>query len=78
MNNQNPTQAARILDYIEKHGSITQFEAISELGVLRLASRISELRMKGYPIESKFISVRNRYGEECRVKRYSMGGVVNG
>lgn len=75
--NERPTQARRILLYMEKHGSITQFEAIAELGVLRLASRISELRKKGYPIEGKLVTVVNRYGEPCRVKRYWMGGVEN-
>ena len=73
--NTNPTQEVRVLEYMEKHGGITQLQALNELGVLRLASRISSLRKKGYHIESKFVSVRNRYGEECRVKQYSLGGV---
>lgn len=74
MNNQNPTQAQRVLDYIAEHGSITQFEALSELGVMRLASRVSELKKQGHPIEGKTVVVRNRYGEPCHVKRYMMGG----
>jgi hypothetical protein len=75
--NTNPTQEVRVLEYMEKHGGITQLQALNELGVLRLASRISSLRKKGLPIESKFVSVRNRYGEECRVKQYSIGGGDN-
>lgn len=70
--NSNPTQAQRILGYIENHGSITQLEALKDLGVFRLASRISELRKKGYKIESQMVKVENRYGETCRVKRYSL------
>lgn len=38
-----PTQNQRILDYIAEFGSITQFEALQDLGVMRLASRISDL-----------------------------------
>lgn len=71
--NSNPTQNERIIAYMEKHGSITQLEALNALGVFRLASRISDLRKRGYPIESKMVKVENRYGETCRVKRYRLG-----
>lgn len=69
-----PTQNQRILDYIDEFGSITQLDALKDLGVMRLASRISDLRRLGYPIESTVESVRNRYGEKCHIKRYSMQG----
>ena len=69
-----PTQNQRILDYIAEFGSITQLEALQDLGVMRLASRISDLKRQGYNIASSIAVVKNRYGEECRVKRYSMGG----
>lgn len=72
--NSNPTQNQRIIDYMETHGTITQLEALQELGIMRLASRISDLRRKGYPIESKMVSVENRYGEKCRIKSYRMIG----
>lgn len=67
------TQNDRILDYMDEHGGITQLEAIQELGVMRLASRISDLRRMGFPIESTTQQVKNRYGETCHVKRYSLG-----
>ena len=72
--NSNPTQSQRILDYMYEHGGITQFEALQELGVMRLASRISELKRDGHVIASKMVKVKNRYGETCRVKRYSFKG----
>ena len=65
-----PTQNERIINYMHVHGSITQFEALQELGIMRLASRISDLRRLGYPITSKMVTVKNRFDEECRVKRY--------
>lgn len=71
--NSNPTQAERVLAYIEKFGSITQYEAFADLGVMRLASRISELKKQGYPITSKVEPVRNRFDETCHIKRYSLG-----
>jgi hypothetical protein len=71
--NSNPTQAQRVLAYIEEHGSITQFEAFSELGIMRLASRISDLRRMGFPIISETEKVKNRFDETCHVKKYSLG-----
>lgn len=78
MGNSKPTQAQRVLDYIEEHGSITQFEAMTELGIMRLASRISELKKNGYNIVSRMITVKNRFGENCSVKQYSMGSGSSG
>lgn len=65
-----PTQNQRILDYIEENGSITQLEALRDLGCMRLASRISDLKKQGYPITSKLEAVKNRFEEVCWVKRY--------
>ena len=67
-----PTQNQRILDYIEEFGSITQLEALRDLGCMRLASRISDLKKLGYPVTSTAETINNRYGEKCRIKRYSL------
>ena len=67
-----PTQAERIIDYMESFGSINQYEALKDLGVMRLASRISDLRKQGYPIQSSVETVKNRFGENCYIKRYSL------
>lgn len=73
-----PTQNQRILDYIDRFGSITQYEALQDLGVMRLASRISDLKRLGYPVESEMVTVKNRHGEECKVKKYTLRGNENG
>jgi hypothetical protein len=67
-----PTQNDRILDYIAKFGSITQLEALQDLGIMRLASRISDLKSMGYPIISEMETVKNRFGEKCSIKRYRL------
>jgi len=73
-----PTQNERIISYMNQFGSITQLEALQDLGVMRLASRISDLRRLGYPIVSDTETVKNRYGEKCHIKRYRMeGGASN-
>lgn len=74
-----PTQNQRILDYLGRHGSITQFEAFIDLGIMRLASRISDLKKQGYNIISRTETVKNKYGETCHIKRYRLEeGAVNG
>lgn len=80
MQHHKTTQNNRILDYIVEFGSITQIDALRDLGVMRLASRVSDLKRRGYPIISTTETVKNRYGEKCRIKRYSLakGGVSNG
>lgn len=68
----NPTQEERLLAYLSKHNKgITQFEALTELGIMRLASRISSLKRQGYSIETKFETVNTRYGK-ASVARYSL------
>lgn len=68
------TQNERIISYMNQFGSITQFDAFNDLGIMRLASRISDLRRLGYPITSTTESVKNRYGEKVHVKRYRIEG----
>ena len=65
-----PTQNERIIDYMNRFGSITQVEALKDLGVMRLASRISDLKKRGHSIVAEIETVENRYGEKCYVKRY--------
>lgn len=66
------TQSDKILDYMERFGSITQYDALMDLGVMRLASRISDLKKQGVPIKSEMETVKNRFGESCNIKRYSL------
>ena len=73
-----PKQNDRIVDYMREFGGITQLEALRDLGVLRLASRISDLKRCGVAITSNFVEVQNRYGEKCRVKQYKLAGEEDG
>lgn len=64
------TQTDRVLDYLRQFGSITALEALRDLGIMHLSSRITELRQRGYPVERDMIEVKNRFGEKTRVARY--------
>ena len=65
-------QIDRVLEYIREFGSITQLEALQDLGVMRLASRMSDLKRLGYNVEGRIEAVNNRYGEKCYIKRYTV------
>ena len=48
---------------------------LSEYGIMRLASRISDLRTRGgYDIRREMVDGRNRYGEPTKYARYTLGG----
>ena len=64
------TQCEKILHYIEEHGSINARQAY-KLGIMRLASRISDLRVAGYKIITTTKKVKNRDGSSSHVAVYS-------
>ena len=66
------TQKERILAHMKqwKRRGITPLDAAHFLGVLKLSTRIGELRKDGIRIEQKMVDVVNRYGETSRVCRY--------
>ena len=66
------TQSERIIRHLNDHGSITSLEAITEYGILRLASRISDLRARGIPIVSEVATGKNRYGETTHYSVYRL------
>ncbi|MBR2493295.1 MAG: helix-turn-helix domain-containing protein [Paludibacteraceae bacterium] len=56
------TQCEQILRYMDEHGSITSLEAIKYFGCLRLASRINDLRKRGYMIVKNMVRMENEDG----------------
>lgn len=57
------TQCERIIRHLQDYGSITSLEAMKEYGIMRLASRINDLKNRGYKIISITEKSKNRYGE---------------
>ena len=57
---------------MEDYGSITSIEAMQEYGIMRLASRISDIKHLGIPIQKEMVSGKNRYGESTSYARYSL------
>ena len=65
-------QRNRIIQYMKDFGSITSFDAFSDLGITKLTTRISEMRRDGMEIIGKPETVKNRYGDKCHIHRYSL------
>ena len=72
------SQCERIIDYMEKHGSITQLEAYIEIGCVRLPSRIHDLKKRGYAIHREIVRVEKRDGGFAPIARYSLAEVEKG
>lgn len=64
------TQCEKILRHIKDYGSITAMEAMQEYGIMRLASRINDLRREGIEIVSEVKSGLNRYGDTVHFAVY--------
>lgn len=65
-------QHEKILDYCEKHGSITVREAFVELNINSPTKRISELRRAGYAVEQETLTRINSSGRKVRYVRYQI------
>ena len=65
------TQRDAILQYIAEFGSITPFQAFADLGITKLATRISEMRKDGMQFKIETVSTKNRYGKSVSYAKYS-------
>lgn len=66
------TQTEIILRHLEEHGSITQLDALQEYGIMRLASRICDIKRAGVDVIKETETSKNRYGEPVRYARYRL------
>lgn len=71
------TQKDRIINYIREFGSISSWEAYSELGITQLGARIDNLQKEGYTFKTEWEHRKNRYGENVSFKRYYLADIVS-
>lgn len=64
------TQCEKVLEYMKEFGSITPLEAIQDIGCMRLASRIADLKDQGHPIGRRIKTSKNRYGKSVSFAEY--------
>lgn len=70
------SQKQRIINYIRQFGSITSYEAYSDLGITQLGARIDQLKKEGYEFKTEWESSKNRFGEKVEYKRYFLDDMI--
>ena len=63
-------QQIDILCYIYDYGSISPMEAFADLGITKLSTRISEMKVLGIQFDQAYESRENRFGKNVRYMRY--------
>ena len=66
------TQKEMILKWMQTFGEITPIDALRDIGCLRLAARISDLRRDGYAIKSRIVSDKGRLGNTVHYAAYRL------
>lgn len=66
------TQREQIINYINEFGSITPMEAFADLGITKLATRVSEMRADGIKFDIKMLKSKNRFGKTVRFAEYRL------
>lgn len=64
------TQREKVLEHLEKYGSITSIEAIALYGATRLSDIIYRLRNSGYTIITENKTTLNRFGNVTNYAKY--------
>ena len=67
------TQKEQVKEYLEKHGSITSWQAITDMHITRLSAHIYSLKHKdGLPIAAELIT-DTKDGKPVRYTKYTLG-----
>lgn len=64
------TQCEIVKEHLNEFGSIDPMTAIREYGIMRLASRMSDLKAEGFKFHTVTVKAKNRYGEYIHYARY--------
>ena len=71
------TQKDRILDHLEKYGSITTWQSFELYGDTRLSDKIYRLKKDNYEFDEEWITKTNRFGEKVTFKKYILKSKEN-
>ena len=63
-------QRDKVLEYLKENGSITSWAAYQDLGVTQLATRIFELKEKGYKFRKEKVFFTTRLGRKSFYEEY--------
>lgn len=67
------SQTEMVLQYMHENGSITQMQAIMDIGCGRLSARIKDIKDKlQVPVKTEMVPVKKKNGKTAYVARYSI------
>ena len=72
------TQGEMIIQYIKDFGSISSYQAYTELGITQLGARIFYLKKQKYQFTTERVHTTNRYGKPTHYDIYRLIGEPNG
>tara|TARA_R100001086_G_scaffold171010_1_gene93446 strand:+ start:395 stop:619 length:225 start_codon:yes stop_codon:yes gene_type:complete len=70
------TQKEKVLRHLKEVGPITPLDALNDYAIMRLTSRICELKDEGYDIKSELVSSKNKFGEKVSFSKYTLRDAV--
>lgn len=68
-------QKTQVLEYIQKYGSISSYEAYARLKITQLGARIDDLKKDGYVFEKEWVRKRKN-GKTKDYIKYKLAGEV--
>ena len=68
------SQKTQILEYIQKYGSISSYEAYARLGITQLGARIDNLQKDGYIFEKEWVR-KKKNGKRKDFIKYKLSEV---
>lgn len=66
------TQKEKVLRHLKEVGALTPVQAFFDYSIMRLATRIFELKEDGYNIETIMLKSQNKFGEPVRYAQYKL------
>ena len=66
------TQKQAILEYLNRFGEISPMDAFADLGITKLATRISEMKKDGLCFKTETIKSKNRIGKTVHYCKYKL------
>ena len=70
------SQKTEVIEYIQKYGSISSYEAYAHLGITQLGARIDDLQKDGYVFEKEWVRKRKN-GKVKDYIKYKLAGEVS-
>lgn len=64
------TQCEMVKSHLNAYGSLDALTALREYGIMRLASRMADLKADGYKFHTETVKSKNRFGEPIAYVRY--------